>query len=222
MRYQWYPQGFIAILDSLVVLSVFMLVFGATTPMAQTGQDERCSEYTRQAKGLCTAAVSEGCFGGEESQECDDLAANWNERCRNCEGEPPWLGPATCPCADEVKEQLGLEPSANALYIKFLDEEIGDDPELFVSGCLVDNEEIRFTVVRQAGDDFRSLTLFVSAVGGPADRRCRYGLQGPSLTIFNSETQTNLSEAQIIACREDIQVVLTQLNEEFEACLQRG
>ena len=101
MRDQRYSPGFIAILGSLVVLSVFVLVFGTTTTMAQPGQDERCSEYTRQAKGLCTAAVANGCFDGEESQECDDLAENWNERCRVCEGEPPWL-PVTCPCGSAL------------------------------------------------------------------------------------------------------------------------
>jgi hypothetical protein len=76
-----------------------------------------CSEYARQARGLCTAAVSEGCFSEEPSQECADLAANWNERCRNCEGEPPRLEPATCPCADEVEKQLGLEAAAK--IVKF-------------------------------------------------------------------------------------------------------
>ena len=99
MRDQRYFPGFIAILGSLVVLSVFVLVFGTTTPMAQPGQDERCSEYAGQAKGLCTAAVANGCFDGEESQECEDLAANWNERCRRCEGEPPWVVEVvSCPC----------------------------------------------------------------------------------------------------------------------------
>lgn len=103
MRYQRYRktlvpsnrrchQGMIAILGSLVVLSVFMLLLGATTAETQTGKDERCNGLTRQARGLCTAAVSEGCFDGEESDECDELTTNWMEHCSRCAevGVYPW------------------------------------------------------------------------------------------------------------------------------------
>jgi hypothetical protein len=68
-----FHQRMITIVGHLVVLSVFMLVLGVTSTTAQTGQDERCSAYTGQAHGLCTAAVSEGCFDGVESQICDNL-----------------------------------------------------------------------------------------------------------------------------------------------------
>ena len=53
-----FHQGFIAIFGNIVVLSVFMIMFGATSTTAQTGQDERCSGYRGQAHGLCTAAVA--------------------------------------------------------------------------------------------------------------------------------------------------------------------
>jgi hypothetical protein len=60
------------IMGRLVVLSVFMLVFGATSTTAQTGQDERCADFTGQAHGLCTAAISNGCFDGVESRACEN------------------------------------------------------------------------------------------------------------------------------------------------------
>jgi hypothetical protein len=76
-------QGFIAIIGSLVVLSVFMLIVGATAAQAQTGQDPRCDGFTRQPFGLCVAAVSEGCFDSVESDACDDLTTNWTTHCRD-------------------------------------------------------------------------------------------------------------------------------------------
>jgi hypothetical protein len=86
-----FHQRLIAILGNLVVLSVFMLVFGATSTSAQPGKDPRCSEFTGQAYVLCTAAVSLGCFDGVESHTCDVMTTIWNERCRRCAGiGVPW------------------------------------------------------------------------------------------------------------------------------------
>ena len=71
------PRGRMALVGRLIVLSVCMLVFGVTSTRAQTGQDSRCAGYSGQAHGLCTAAVSEGCFDpGVQSPDCDALTAN--------------------------------------------------------------------------------------------------------------------------------------------------
>jgi hypothetical protein len=88
-------QGFIAIIGSLVVLSVFMLIVGATAAQAQTGQDPRCDGFTRQPFGLCVAAVSEGCIDSVESDACDDLTTNWTTHCSRCGGTPPWTAACT-------------------------------------------------------------------------------------------------------------------------------
>ena len=87
-----FHQGMIAILGSLVVLSVFMLLLGATTTETQTGRDERCNGWAGQVRALCMAAVSEGCFDGEESDECDALMTSWMEHCPQCAkvGVYPW------------------------------------------------------------------------------------------------------------------------------------
>jgi hypothetical protein len=81
---------------SLCGLSALLLLAGFAPARAQTGQDPRCTTFTGQAHGLCTAAVSEGCFDGVESQECEDLLTNWMENCSQCaEVSPPWTV-ATC------------------------------------------------------------------------------------------------------------------------------
>ena len=87
-------QGMSAIIGSLVVLSVFMLLLGATTAQAQMGEDPRCAMFTGQAHGLCTSALANGCFDGVESNACENLATNWMNRCAQCSGTPPWR----CPC----------------------------------------------------------------------------------------------------------------------------
>jgi hypothetical protein len=137
MHHQKYSQGFIAILGSLIVLSGFMLVFGVTTTMAQTGQDEDCLDYTGKARGLCTAAISEGCFDGVESQECDDLTTNWNDQCKSCEGPAPWV---TCPCAEAVGSTMEM----NEIYEDQIFEGVID------TFCTVEGEEQRETSVTRS------------------------------------------------------------------------
>ena len=207
------PHGRMAIVSRLVVLSVCMLVVGSTRTLAQTGQDTRCAAYSGQAHGLCTAAVANGCFDGVQSPDCDALTANWEERCRSCKGEPPWLRkPVTCPCADAV-ESLGLEGSAVALYNAYLNEDFGGGASS-VSGCLVTSSRIGVDLVRvtESGLDFRSLTLFL-AITGDEQNRCRYGWAGANLTIFDSRTLTNLSDDEVVACQEDIRLVANQFPE---------
>jgi hypothetical protein len=210
---QKFPHGRMAIIGRLVMLSVCMLVFGGTRTLAQTGQDARCAAYTGQAHGLCTAAVANGCFDGVQSPDCDALTANWEERCRSCKGEPPWLRkPVTCPCADAV-ESLGLEGSAVALYNAYLNEDFGGGASS-VLGCLVTSSRIAVDLVRvtESGLDFRSLTLFL-AITGDEQNRCRYGWAGANLTIFDSGTLTNLSDDEVVACQEDIRLVANQFPE---------
>jgi hypothetical protein len=108
-------------------------LLGVTSTTAQTGQDERCAAFTRQAHGLYLAAVSEGCFDGVESQACDDLTTNWIGRCRSCEGPAPWEGGAAIgPCAAEVGsavelnsvfEGLGAGGTITASWSDAMDEE---------------------------------------------------------------------------------------------------
>jgi len=212
-----FHHGMIAIVGRLVVLSGFLLVFGVTSTPAQTGvppgQDPRCANFSGQAKGLCTAAVANGCFDGVQSPDCDALTANWEERCRSCKGEPPWLRkPVTCPCADAV-ESLGLEGSAVALYNAYLNEDFGGGASS-VLGCLVTSSRIAVDLVRvtESGLDFRSLTLFL-AITGDEQNRCRYGWAGANLTIFDSGTLTNLSDDEVVACQEDIRLVANQFPE---------
>src|SRR5215510_119618 len=105
-------HGRIALAGCLVVLSMFLLVFGVPSTPAQTGQDARCAAYTGKAHGLCTAAVANGCFDGVQSPDCDDLTSNWNERCRGCDGPPPWA--ASCPCDFSlvIARDIGITGSA--------------------------------------------------------------------------------------------------------------
>jgi hypothetical protein len=103
------PHGRMAIVGRLVMLSGFLLVCGVTSVPAQTGQDPRCEEFSGQAKGLCTAAVSNGCFEGVQSPDCDALTTNWNEHCRECAGEPPWE--VRCPCANAAVGGVTWDPS---------------------------------------------------------------------------------------------------------------
>jgi hypothetical protein len=92
-----FHQGVITIVGGLLVLSLILLLTGATPAHAQPGQDTRCAGFSGQARGLCTAAVSAGCFDGVQSQGCDALLTTWTTHCATCPaGTPPWL--ATCPC----------------------------------------------------------------------------------------------------------------------------
>jgi len=99
-----------ALVGHLVMLSVCMLICGVPSTRAQTGQDARCAAFSGQAHGLCTAAVANGCFDGVQSPTCDDLTANWTERCRLCTGPAPW----GCPCdfSAATAHDIGLTTEA--------------------------------------------------------------------------------------------------------------
>jgi hypothetical protein len=155
-----FHHGRSTIVGRLVVLSVFMLVLGVPSTPAQTGQDERCSAFTRQAKGLCTAAVSEGCFDGVQSQECDELTTTWNKRYRDREGPAPWAG---CPCAEAVGSAVELNERFASMPI---DGTL--DTDCFDVGTL--------TRVRRADVDGGLNAPFLRAEVGPGTD-CEYSLR---------------------------------------------
>jgi hypothetical protein len=93
-----FPQGVITIVGGLLILSLILLLTGATPAQAQPGRADLCAGFSGPARGLCTAAVSAGCFEGVQSQDCDALGVNWTTHCPTCPaGTPPWV--ATCPCS---------------------------------------------------------------------------------------------------------------------------
>jgi hypothetical protein len=201
MRHQRYSQEFIAILGSLVVLSVFMLVFGVATPMAQTGQDDRCADYTEQAHGLCTAAVANGCFDGAESQACENLTRNWNERCGVCEGPAPWG--AQCPCAAD-----GTAVELNEL---FLQQEFDGSPVTDDCPDDPDNTSV-FRVDSSLTDPV--LAVAVGQFVGTDEFVCVYQLTdgGGQIIVFLIEFE--LQPGEVEACREDIRKLMA----EFDDC----
>src|SRR5688500_14149449 len=160
-------QGMIAIVDRLVVLSVFMLVVGVTSTTAKTGQDERCADFTGKAKRLCMAAVSEGCFDGVDSQACNDLTTKWDERCRECEGTAPWEEEeAVCPCA----EMAGSAVEVNAIF-----EDLSVEGEI-TSGCIDDDEVMESLVSREGYVEGLRWSVILEARRGDAEAhsRCIY------------------------------------------------
>ena len=184
-------QGMIAIVARLGVLSVFMLVLGVTSTTAQTGQDERCADFTGQAHGLCTAAVSEGCFDGVESQACDDLTTNWNERCRVCEGTAPWV---LCPCG-----------SAAELYAAYEFDKVEGE---IVTNC-DDNEAITaFSLMDSAVEGAPFLRLVARELMNPAPF-CLYSLVNASgFVVYDVFVpRTEITPEELEACREDIRVI---------------
>jgi hypothetical protein len=188
-------QGMIAIVGRLVVLSVFMLVLGVTRTTAQTGRDERCAAYTGQAHGLCTAAVSEGCFDpGVASQECDDLTTNWNERCTRCEGAAPWT--VACPCANTSAVQL------NELF-----EGLTFDGSPVVVACRDDGAG---TLIHRRDSAGICCAPEIRVLSEPQSGGCEYRLTAaPGQTIV-LEVHDNLTGAESAACRADILVLQIQ------------
>jgi hypothetical protein len=191
-------QGMIAIIGRLVVLSVFMLVFGVTSTTAQTGQDERCADFTGQAHGLCTAAVSEGCFDAIESQACDDLMTNWYERCMVCKGTVPWEEEeAICPCAEETDSAVAL----NRIFA-----EQADEGEI-VTHCIDDASLTR--VERRVAADVPS--LLVDAIDNGIRLACRYSLfeEGGNIVFAR---RIDITPEERAACQEDVRSLQAQLD----------
>ena len=194
-----FHHGRSTIVGGLVVLSVFMLVLGVPSTPAQTGQDARCADYAGQAKDLCTAAVSEGCFDGVQSQECDELTSNWTERCRDrsCLGRAPWVCPCTTPfgsAADLHERFLALEPA-----------------EPLVLGCL---DNAARTLLRHRRQGAFRPSVEVVAEAPPLFSRhgeCSYTFRDDGgLTIQSAAT--DLEPSNLEACRQDIRALIDLLD----------
>jgi hypothetical protein len=190
-----FQHGRSTIVGRLVVLSVFMLGLGVPSTPAQTGQDERCAAYRGQAHGLCTAAVAEGCFDGVQSPECDDLTANWRERCRPCIGGAPWAG---CPCAEAVGSAVDLNARFEGLPFE----------GAINTGCIAD-EEVRF--VQRFDVDGASGRPVLTVALGASSAGCAYVILDANGARLVDARRVNLDADEIEACREDIESLMAQL-----------
>jgi len=133
-----FHQGFIAILGSLVVLSVFMLVFGVTTPMAQTGQVTICHIPPDDPDNFQTMVVSEnaeqshldhGDLLGSCLSNCETLYDDGNacteDRCDpNNEHRLAEHPPVTCESGELCEDTSGecvVVPSGGSTQCPHLD-----------------------------------------------------------------------------------------------------
>jgi hypothetical protein len=191
-----FHHGMIAIVGRLVVLSGFLVVCGVTSTPAQTGQDARCAGYSGQAHGLCTAAVSEGCFDGVQSPDCEALTATWNERCRQCEGAAPWE--PVCPCVEEFGRAVDL----NAL---FLEQTFEGEPW---TACW-DNDYQGTLVIRAdfSGACCTAPILDVNVDLENAYAYCRYEVRDASDRQIAGGFVLFLLPSEIEACRADIRAL---------------
>jgi hypothetical protein len=192
-------------MGSLVVLSGFMLLLlGATPAQAETGQDPRCDGYTGIAMGLCTAAVSEGCFDGVVSADCDDLTTNWTEHCSTCEEIPPWI---QCPCNYSAEEITSLFPEGATLSLI-------PNPGA-PTGC--DIQSSYGTVWLAIGDDTGA--QYYGEVGfagppSPANYACStwtYMIDPPvSITLHLTPDQYSACEAALLQAATDLGFTCTE------------
>ena len=174
-----------------IVLAVVLSILMATLAQAQTGQDQRCEGFTGQAKGLCTAAVSEGCFDGVQSQECADLTKNWETRCKRCEGRlVPWQ--PECPCGDAMD-----------LFEQFSSQGYG---VVEIEGCSdeSDFEYLKLSPVRVRGD---KLELSAGDVGAPYCSFTLYIANGVSYDV----SVEGLTDAQYGGCADTVSKVIKQI-----------
>jgi hypothetical protein len=177
-----------------------MLLLGVPSTPAQTGQDARCAAFSGQAHGLCTAAVSEGCFDGVQSPDCDDLTSNWNERCRVCAGVPPWI---TCPCANT---------SAVQLHAEFLQLPFDGQPSTPACMATSTNQFVR-RFDEAAGLNSLPSVLVQVRLEFTGKWRCQYELRGPSNEVLYVVSNSDITEAEAEACRADIVLLMTQLTD---------
>jgi hypothetical protein len=88
------------------------------------------------------------------------------------------------------------------------------DGESSVDICIVDSDMTSVVLSRvseSTEEDFRTLILFL-AMTANQNKRCRYAWQ-QSLgeDFFDSEAFTHLSDAEVVACQKDIEVVMERL-----------
>jgi hypothetical protein len=198
-----FHQGMIVIVGRLVVLSVFMLVLGATSTKARNSQDERCEAFTKQAHGICRKAVKKGCFDGVESRACEVLTTRWNEKCRVCEGPPPWEEEEVlCPCAVQVG-------SAQALNATFETMAISGQVECFS----IDIADTLRIVRRDFPDRSPAMEVVVRSLVG-LDLRCEYSVFDASGEVVVEADEIFDTADELEACREDIGSLLALLREQ--------
>jgi hypothetical protein len=194
-----FHQRMIAILGSLVVLSLLMLVLETTRAQADGVQDPRCDEFRRAAKVLCNTAVAVGCFEGEHEKACNVLEKVWTNHCRPCEGSsPPWLDQATCPCgnAGEVLE----------LYMAIV-----GDVSTSIFACRVDVANAHILI--GTGDEpFPVDPVFELIAGEFGDGiGCIYTATNQDALEEYRVVRSPIPDAEQEACSADIVAVIAQL-----------